>query len=79
MPKRTGRPRGLTPDGAEIKRIRVEELRLSTAELAARIGRDPQTVRHAERGGRISDVIASRLAFELGVDVSRILAKQEAA
>lgn len=69
--RRIGRPRGLTPDGPEIKRRRVA-LGLTTAELAARTGCAPQTVRQTERGLRLSDVLASRIAKALGATIEDI-------
>jgi transcriptional regulator with XRE-family HTH domain len=73
MAQRTGRPRGLTPDGEKIRRLRVDR-GLTTAELAAQVGRHPQSIRHSERGGSISDVFASRLARALGISVKDLLA-----
>ena len=71
MPQRTGRPRGVTPDGPKIKRLRVG-LGLTTAQVAAQVGLHPQSVRHAEKGRNISDVFAVRLARALGVKPSVI-------
>ena len=55
MAQRTGRPPGVTPDGPKIKRLRVG-LGLTTAQVAEKTGLHPQSVRHAEKGRRISDV-----------------------
>jgi transcriptional regulator with XRE-family HTH domain len=71
MAQRKGRPRGLTPDGPKVRSLRVG-LGLSTAQLAERVGLHPQSVRHAEKGRRISDVYASRLARVLGVSMRDI-------
>jgi DNA-binding XRE family transcriptional regulator len=71
MAQRTGRPPGVTPDGPKIKRLRVG-LGLTTAQVAERVGLHPQSVRHAEKGRRISDVFAVRLAMTLGVRVEDI-------
>jgi transcriptional regulator with XRE-family HTH domain len=71
MPPRIGRPPGLTPDGPKIRGLRVG-LGLTTAEVAARVRYDPQTIRRAERGGSVSDVLVSRLARTLGVSMRDI-------
>lgn len=71
MTQRTGRPLGVTPDGPKIKRLRVG-LGLTTAQVAEKVGLHPQSVRHAEKGRRISDVYASRLAKVLGVSTRDI-------
>jgi transcriptional regulator with XRE-family HTH domain len=71
MAKRLGRPPGLTPDGPKIKRLRVGH-GWTTPQLAAQIGRHPESVRRAEGGRPISDVFASRLARALGVSMSDI-------
>lgn len=72
MPQRTGRPAGLTPDGPEIRRLRVA-LGLTAAQLAERVGRHPGSVLAAESQNRtISDVFAARLARALGVKVEDI-------
>jgi transcriptional regulator with XRE-family HTH domain len=72
MPKRIGRPPGLTPDGPEIKRIRVG-LGLTAAQLASRVGLHPKSLMATESANRpISDVTASRLATALGVKVEDI-------
>jgi transcriptional regulator with XRE-family HTH domain len=71
MAKRLGRPPGLTPDGQKIKRLRVGH-GWTGPQLAAQIGRHPESVRRAEAGRPISDVFASRLARALGVRMSDI-------
>ena len=72
MSQRTGRPRGLTPDGPKIRRLRVQ-LGLTAAQLAPRIGCHPKSLLQIEANGRrISDVSASRLARALGVSMSDI-------
>jgi transcriptional regulator with XRE-family HTH domain len=71
MAQRTGRPPGVTPDGPKIRQLRVAR-GLTSKEIAAQVRYDPQSIRHAERGGRISDVFASRLAKALGVSMSDI-------
>jgi len=78
MPKRTGRPPGLTPDGPEIKRLRVG-LGLTAAQLAPRAGfRHWKSLSAVESANRpISDVTASRLARALGVEVGDILSDDE--
>lgn len=78
MPQRTGRPSGVNPDGPKIKRLRVG-LGLTTAQIAERVGLHPQSVRHAEKGRRISDVFAVRLAMALGVKVEDIGVRLEGA
>jgi transcriptional regulator with XRE-family HTH domain len=78
MPKRLGRPAGLTPDGPEIKRLRVG-LGLTAAQLAPRAGfRHPKSLMAVESACRpISPVTASRLARALGVEVEDILSDGE--
>lgn len=71
MPKRRGRPRGLTPDGPEIRRLRVDR-GWTAGQLGAQIGFHPESVRRAEGGRPIGDVFASRLARALGVRVEDI-------
>ena len=71
MPKRTGRPPGLTPDGPKIRRLRVEH-GLTAVQLGALTGFQAQSIRYAERGGNIGDVFASRIARALGVRMSDI-------
>jgi transcriptional regulator with XRE-family HTH domain len=71
MAKRLGRPPGLTPDGPKIKRLRVG-LGWTVPQLAAQIGRHPESVRRAEGGRPIGDVFASRLARALGVTMRDI-------
>jgi DNA-binding XRE family transcriptional regulator len=72
MAQRTGRPRGLTPDGPKIRRLRVG-LGLSAAQLAPRVGLHPKTVMAIESTSRpVSDVTASRIARALGVSMSDI-------
>lgn len=71
MAQRTGRPPGLTPDGPKIRRLRVH-LGLTTGQVAERICFTPQTVRHSEKGRRVSDVFVSRLSKVLGVSMSDI-------
>lgn len=71
----TGRPRGLTPDGPEIRRLRVG-LGLTVTELAVQIGYHPKSLSRAEcQGKRISDVTASRIARALGVAVEDIASR----
>lgn len=71
MAQRAGRPRGLTPDGEKIHRLRIE-LGLTTRQVADRICCTPQTVRHSEMGRRVSEVFVSRLSKVLGVSMSDI-------
>ncbi len=71
MPQRTGRPRGHTPDGAEIRRLRLDR-GWTAGQLADQVGRHPESIRRAEAGRPISDVFASRLALALGVEVEDI-------
>ena len=71
MTQRTGRPRGVTPDGPKIKRLRVE-LGLTATEVAFRIRCDPQTVRRAERSQPTGAVFTGRIAQVLGVRLSDI-------
>jgi hypothetical protein len=46
-------------------------------QLGVQIGRDPESIRRAERGGPISDVFAVRLAKALGVEVGDIASPPE--
>ena len=72
MPKRTGRPPGLRPDGPKIRSIRVE-LGLTTAQLAHRAGHSRVSIMAIERESLpISNVFASRLARALGVSMRDI-------
>ena len=67
-----GRPRGLAPNGPEIRRLRVD-LGLTADQLAARLGCNPRTLSAWESEyRRISDVTASRLARVLGVSMRAI-------
>jgi DNA-binding XRE family transcriptional regulator len=60
-----GRPPGLTPDGAKIRRLRVG-LGLSAAQLAPHVPLHPKTLMAIESTSRpISDVTASRIARAL--------------
>jgi DNA-binding XRE family transcriptional regulator len=76
MTKRRGRPRGLRPDGPEIRRLRVG-LGLTTGQVGDKIGFHPESIRQAEAGRPIGDVFASRLARALGVQVEDIASEPE--
>ena len=71
MTRPTGRPRGLTPDGEKIRSLRVDH-GLTARELATQIRVHPDSISLWEKGNRISDVYASRLARALGVTVPDI-------
>ena len=71
MTRPPGRPRGLTPDGEKIRDLRVDH-GLTAPELAAQIRVHPDSIALWEKGNRISDVYASRLAKALGVTVGDI-------
>jgi transcriptional regulator with XRE-family HTH domain len=67
-----GRPRGLTPDGPEIRRLRVDR-GLTVTELAVQIGYHPKSLSRIEcQGRRLSDVYASRLAKALSIPDERV-------
>jgi transcriptional regulator with XRE-family HTH domain len=67
-----GRPRGLTPDGPEIRRLRVDR-GVTVTEMAIRIGMHPKSLSRIEcQGRRISDVYASRLAKALSIPGERV-------
>ena len=72
MSRRPGRPPGYKPNGPEIYRLRVRVHGLSAAELAAKVGFSVDSVWAAERGQNIGDVLTSRLAKALGVQVEDI-------
>ena len=77
MPKRMGRPPGLTPNGPEIRRLRLE-LGLTAAQVAGMISYHRVSYLQAETSARrISDVTASRLAKVLGVRVQDIASEPE--
>jgi transcriptional regulator with XRE-family HTH domain len=72
MTPRLGRPPGLTPDGPKIRSLRVDQ-GVTLTELGLRIGYHPKNLSKVERQGKpLSDVIASRLAKALGVEVADI-------
>jgi transcriptional regulator with XRE-family HTH domain len=75
MPRRPGRPPGYKPNGAEIYRLRVRVHGLSAAELGAKVGYSVDSVWAAERGQNIGDVLTSRLARALGVEVEDIASR----
>jgi len=67
-----GRPRGLKPDGPEMRRLRVDR-GVTVTEMAIRIGMHPKSLSRIEcQGRRISDVYASRLAKALSIPGERI-------
>lgn len=74
MPRRPGRQPGYRPDGAEIYRLRVRVHGLKPDELAAKVGYSADSIRAAERGINISELLASRIANALGVEVEDIAA-----
>jgi DNA-binding XRE family transcriptional regulator len=72
MSQRKGRPRGLTPDGPKIRRLRLER-GLTAAQLAPRVPLHPKTLMAIEAANKsLSEVAASRLAKLLGVRMSDI-------
>ena len=71
MTRPPGRPRGLTPDGTKIRSLRVDH-GFTAVQLAAQICVHPDSIALWEKGNRISDVYASRLARALGVTVPDI-------
>ena len=77
MAQLRGRPRGFTPDGSKIRRLRVTR-GITGKQLAAQIGRHPGTIRLTETYSRpISEVFAYQLANALGVPVEEILADSD--
>lgn len=78
MPKRTGRPPGRTLDGPKIRQMRTDQ-GLTAMDVAIKVRCDPESVRRAERGGRVSDVFTVRLAKALGVAVEEIASPSVAA
>ena len=71
MPKRTGRPPGVRPDGPKVRSLRVDR-GLTAAELGARVGYSEDAIWLAERGGNIGGVFASRLAKALSTPDERV-------
>jgi transcriptional regulator with XRE-family HTH domain len=71
MPKRTGRPPGVRPDGPKVRSLRVDR-GLTAAELGAKVGYSADAVWAAERGNAIGDVFASRLAKALSIPDERV-------
>ncbi len=74
MSRRPGRRPGYRPNGAEIYRLRVRIHGLKPDELAAKVGFSPDSIRAAERGNNISELLAARIALALGVEVEDIAA-----
>jgi DNA-binding XRE family transcriptional regulator len=72
MPRRPGRRPGCKPNGEEIYRLRARVHGLTAAELAAKVGFSVDSIWAAERGNNISDILASRLAKALEVEVEDI-------
>ena len=72
MQRRRGRPSGYKPDGAEIYRLRVRVHGFKRAELAAKVGFSYDSIKSAELGNNISELLAARLARALGVEVEDI-------
>lgn len=56
-------------NGDRLRDLRVER-GITVAELAGRVSRSPEHLKRAERGDRISDVLAARIALVLGVPVA---------
>ena len=77
MTGRTGRPRGYKPNGPEIYRLRVEVHGLTAAELGAKVGYSEDSIWAAERGQGISDVLTSRIAKALGVQIQDIATRAQ--
>lgn len=72
MERRTGNPRGLTPDGPKIRKLRVDR-GLTVVQLAEAVGRMPLTVRKIELYSfRTSEVTASRIARALSLPAERV-------
>lgn len=67
-----GRRRGYTPHSEEIYRLRVRVHGLTRAQLAAKVGYSYDSIKSAELGNNISELLASRIALALGVDVEDI-------
>lgn len=78
MPRRPGRRPGYKPNGPEIYRLRCRVHGLTAAELAAKVRFSVDSVWAAERGQNIGDVLASRLARALGVEVEDIASRADA-
>jgi transcriptional regulator with XRE-family HTH domain len=78
MDRRTGNPRGLTPDGQKIRELR-EDRGITAAELAKATGRSTDFIYKIEqRSWRISKVTATRIANTLSVSRDKILAGNDA-
>ncbi len=76
MSRRTGRPRGLTPDGPKIRSLR-EERGLTARQLAEQVRLHPDSLKATEGGRPTSRVIACRIATALGVNVDEIASPPE--
>jgi hypothetical protein len=72
MQRRRGRPHGYRPNGAEIYRLRVRVHGFKRAELAAKVGFSYDSIKSAELGNNISELLAARLAKAPGVRMSDI-------
>ena len=72
MPVGRGRRPGFKPHSDEIYRLRVRVHGLKRAELAAKVGFSYDSIKSAELGNNISELLASRLAKALGVKVEDI-------
>lgn len=79
MQRRRGRQPGYRPNGPEIYRLRVRVHGLKPEELAAKVGFSADSIRAAERGNNISELLASRIARALGVEVEDIASPPEQA
>ena len=77
MNRRPGRRPGYKPHAEEIYRLRVRVHGLKRAELAAKVGFSYDSIKSAELGNNISELLASRLANVLGVQVEDIASPPE--
>lgn len=74
MARKRGRRPGYKPNSAEIYRLRVRVHGLKRAELAAKVGFSYDSIKSAELGNNISELLAARIALALGVEVEDIAA-----
>jgi DNA-binding XRE family transcriptional regulator len=72
MNRRPGQRPGYQPHGEEIRRLRVRVHGLKRAELAVKVGYSTDSIKSAELGNPISELLASRIARALGVEVEDI-------
>lgn len=66
--------RTVSQDGAEIRRLREESLRISVTALAARVGINPQSMSNIELGNRRAGLaVLVAIAHELSVPLDQII------